>query len=93
MMVLPPHNGGIIFLSVSIDVEVKIPEMAKPNRLKELSAEHGDLEALIVPIVNEAGQGEAARRLKISTATISTFLKKQGYVQVVRYVKKESQAS
>lgn len=67
--------------------------MARKDKLKELEAVHGDLEALIVPIVNEAGQGEAARRLNTTQATISTFLKNHQYVKVIRYVKKEVQAS
>lgn len=67
--------------------------MAKRGRLKELEAVHGDLEVLIVPLVNKLGQGEAARQLNISQATISTFLKSKKYAPVVQYVKRESQAS
>lgn len=62
--------------------------MAKPNRLKELEAKHGDLEALIVPIVNKGGQSEAARLLETSQATISNFLKAKGYKAEIKYVKK-----
>lgn len=67
--------------------------MAKPNRLKELEATHGDLEALIVPIVNKAGQGEAARIFNISQATVSTYLRDKGYTPKITYVKKGQQGN
>lgn len=62
--------------------------MARKNRIKELEAEHGDLEPLIVAYVNKAGQGEAARVFETSQATVSTYLKDKGYTRVITYVKK-----
>lgn len=88
MMVLLPIVVASFFARTQSDVEVKQSDMAKKDVLKELEAKHGDLEALIVPIVNRAGQKAAADRLNISQATISTFLKSKGYVPETKYVKK-----
>jgi len=54
--------------------------MAKPGRLAELEKEKGRLDRVIPPLVNRLGVVEAARKLKISSATISTWLKDNGYV-------------
>ena|SRR6266540_2667319 len=54
--------------------------MAKPGKLKVLEAERGNLERIIPPLVNAHGVVEAARKLKLSGATISDWLKDNGYV-------------
>jgi len=47
--------------------------------LKNLERDHGNLEKVIPPLVNSVGQREAARQLKISPATVSTWLKKNKF--------------
>lgn len=53
--------------------------MATPLKLKALEAERGDLHKVIPPLVNTHGQTEAARILRISPATVSTWLKANHY--------------
>lgn len=53
----------------------------------------GKPEEVIVPLVNRIGQVAAANQLGVAPATINLWLKDNGYVKVVRYVKKESQSS
>lgn len=53
--------------------------MAKRYKLKELETKHGDLNKLIPKLVNDLTQSEAARRLETSQATISRWLKDNGY--------------
>jgi len=62
--------------------------MAKPNKLLELEKAHGDLNAVIPPLVNQHGQAEAGRRLGVSGATISNWLKFNGYTMVIQYVRR-----
>lgn len=62
--------------------------MARPNKLKELETT-ADFEGLLVKTVNNHGQVEAAKQLKVSQSSISRWLKEQGYTQVVQYVKRE----
>jgi hypothetical protein len=59
--------------------------MAKPNRLKEIEKEKGDLHKIIPKLVNEHGQYEAGRLIGVSGATIHNWLKDEGYVRIVRY--------
>lgn len=66
--------------------------MAKRFRLREIEHVHGDLHRVIVPLVNRGGQALAARELGVAQATISAWLKANGYVQVVQYVKQEKTA-
>lgn len=61
--------------------------MAKPNRLRELEAAHGNLHDVIPDLVNQKGQAGAAAALGVSGATISTWLKDNGYKQVIRYIR------
>ena len=53
--------------------------MAKPGRLAEIEKEKGRLDRVIPPLVNRVGVVETARKLKVSSATISTWLKDHGY--------------
>lgn len=61
--------------------------MAKPNRLKELESKRGNLEEVILPLVNKLGQKRAAEELGLAASTVCTWLKDNGYVQKVSYVK------
>lgn len=63
--------------------------MAKPNRLLEVEqAYNTPLDELIPPLVNALGsQKAAADALGISQATISTWLKDNGYTPKVTYIK------
>lgn len=61
--------------------------MAKPNRLREIEEQYGDLQKIIPHLVNEHGQAEAARLLDVSPSTISLWLKHNGYVLVTQYVR------
>lgn len=58
-----------------------------------LVKEKGKPEEVIVPLVNQIGQVAAAKQLGIAAATVNLWLKENGYVKEVRYVKKEGQAS
>lgn len=62
--------------------------MGKPNRLKELEAERGDLHKVIPQMVNLHGQAYAAAQLKTSVATINKWLKTNGYQLIQRYENK-----
>lgn len=65
--------------------------MAKPNRLPEVEQAHGQpLETLIPDLLAVFGTQKAvADHLGVSQATISTWLRDNGFVPVVTYVKKE----
>lgn len=67
--------------------------MAKPHRLQELEQEHGTtIERLIPDLVNSLGsQKAAADHLGISQATISTWLRDNGYSPRTIYEKQESE--
>lgn len=69
--------------------------MAKPHRLQEIEQEHGrPLEELIPDLLASLGTQKAvAYQLGVSQATVSTWLRQNGYVPVVTYVKKESEQS
>lgn len=60
--------------------------MATPNKLQALEQERGNLHDVIPALVNERGQAGAAAALGVSSATISVWLKENGYRQSVRYV-------
>lgn len=59
--------------------------MARRFKLKELEQRHGDLHNVIPALVNKKGQNGAALELGVSGATISNWLKDNGYRQVIRY--------
>jgi predicted transcriptional regulator len=60
--------------------------MARRYKLKDLERKYGDLHKIIPRLVNQRGQQEdAARALKVSQATISDWLKDNGYQLVRRY--------
>jgi len=63
--------------------------MATPYRLQQVVQEHNTpLEVLIPQMVNALGsQKDAADKLGVSQATISTWLKENGYVSKTTYVK------
>lgn len=63
--------------------------MAKPYKLRDLESQYGDLHKVIPKLVNQGGQQFAAFQLGVSISTVSTWLKDNGYIQKVEYVRKE----
>ncbi len=63
--------------------------MATPNKLGALEKQRGDLDKVIPPLVNSHGQAEAAKKLKLSPATISKWLKANNYRPHTTWVKQE----
>lgn len=61
--------------------------MAKRHKLREVARLEGDLHAVIPNLVNQGGQALAAQVLKVSQATISNWLKSNGYKKVERWEK------
>lgn len=53
--------------------------------IKKLEQERGDLHQVIPALVNRYGQVEAGRRLGVSAATISIWLRRHGYRRITRY--------
>jgi hypothetical protein len=63
--------------------------MGTPGKLAALAKEKGKpLERIIPPLVNQLGVVEAARTLKMSSATISEWLKDNGYIGNMVWAKK-----
>lgn len=66
--------------------------MAKSHRLQEVEKERGrPLEEIIPPLVNIGGQRRAADELGLSQATISNWLRDNGYKPIIQYVKIEKE--
>lgn len=65
--------------------------MAKPYRIQEVEREHNaPIEQIIPDLLNKFGTQKAvADHLGLSQATISMWLKENGYVQKVIYVRLE----
>ena len=63
--------------------------MAKRYRIPELEKEYGDLHKIIPPLVNEGGQAYAAFQLDTTQATISRWLRDNGYAPKTTYEKQE----
>ena len=63
--------------------------MARRYRIPELEKEYGDLHKIIPPLVNEGGQKYAAFQLGVSQATISEWLRDNGYTAKTTYEKQE----
>ncbi len=61
--------------------------MAKRYKLREVERLEGDLHEVIPKLVNQGGQSFAALVLKVSQATISTWLKDNGYRKIERWEK------
>jgi hypothetical protein len=61
--------------------------MATRYKLREVERLEGDLNEVIPKLVNQGGQAFAAIVLKVSQATISTWLKTNGYKKVERWEK------
>lgn len=63
--------------------------MGTPGKLAALEKERGKpLDGIIPPLVNKLGVVEAARTLKMSSATVSDWLKSHGYVSSTTWSKK-----
>ena len=65
--------------------------MAKRFRLRDAAKEHGELIKVIPSLVNQHGQAETGRILGVSPATISLWLKANGYIAKTIYIRKEKQ--
>lgn len=63
--------------------------MARPNVLKDLEGKLGQLDNIIIPLVNDKGQRGAAKELKVAESTICDWLMRNGYTRIVRYEKTE----
>lgn len=62
--------------------------MAKPHRLKSIERDRGETLDFVLPrLVNTYGQLGAGLRLGISQASVSMWLKRNGYVRVTRWEK------
>lgn len=61
--------------------------MAKRHKIPELERQHGDLHAVIPPMVNQFDQAYTANQLATSQATVSRWLKNNGYCKKVTWVK------
>jgi len=59
--------------------------MAKRYQLREIERMGGDLHKIIPLLVNQGGQKGAADTLCVTQATISRWLKMNGYRKVQRY--------
>lgn len=59
--------------------------MAERNKLVQVERERGDLHKVIPPLVNAGGQKAAAAALNVTQATISGWLRKNGYQQIVKW--------
>lgn len=61
--------------------------MAKRDALKDLEQLYGDLHEIIPSLVNQGGQTFAAFQLNTTQATISNWLKHNGYTKKTEWVK------
>lgn len=61
--------------------------MARRYRLREIENKYGDLHRVIPDLVNKQGQAETARELDVTQATISIWLKENGYKRIVQWVR------
>lgn len=60
--------------------------MAKPHQLKEVERVRGEQLSVSIPaLVNEGGQLYAALVLGVSQATVSTWLKQNGFRKVTKW--------
>lgn len=59
--------------------------MAKRFVLRDLESQYGDLHKIIPPLVNTGGQAYAANQLNTTQATISNWLRENGYFKRVTY--------
>lgn len=66
--------------------------MAAPNKLRDVEAQHGDLERVIPETVNRLGsQKAAAEALGVSESTINKWLKEHGYIVQQQVIKEEAE--
>ena len=63
--------------------------MARRNKIPELEKAHGDLNQVIPDLVNIGGQHHAAEVLGVAQATISRWLKDNGYSPKITWIKQE----
>lgn len=63
-----------------------------PYKIQQLEKEYGDLNHVIPKLVGTGGQKYAAFQLNVSGATISRWLKDNGYTKKIIWVKVEKTA-
>jgi DNA invertase Pin-like site-specific DNA recombinase len=66
--------------------------MKTPTIEKLLAKQHGDLHELIPQMVNEKGQSKTADELGVHQGWISRWLNRNGYRQVIQWVKEDGAA-
>jgi hypothetical protein len=67
--------------------------MSKTSSIERVLTEHhGNLHEVIPSLASRVGQEETARTLGVRQAWVSRWLRTHGYVQVVQYVRNESEA-
>jgi len=55
--------------------------MPRPNKIEEIAKQRGKpAELIVLPLVNNGGQSLAADKLGVSQATVSDWLRDNGYV-------------
>lgn len=65
--------------------------MSRTSTIEKLLADnHGNLHEVIPSLASRVGQEEAARALGVRQAWISRWLRLNGYVQKIQYVKSEA---
>lgn len=62
-------------------------------RVREVQKKYGDLHRVIPRLVNEQGQVNTAKLLGLSPATISKWLKDNGYIRVSQYIRRDDQSA
>lgn len=67
--------------------------MSKTSGIEQLLTQtHGNLHEVIPMLASRVGQEETARTLGVRQAWVSRWLRLNGYVQRVEYVRNESEA-
>ena len=64
--------------------------MGTKYRLKDVEKVHGKLDDLIPKLASEHGQARTAEMLNVSTSTVCKWLKENGYVQKITYIKEQA---
>lgn len=58
-------------------------------KLKIVESEKGDLHEIIPRLVNQKGQRQAGIELGLSAATINSWLKRNGYIKKIQYIRSQ----
>jgi hypothetical protein len=77
----------IFLLAIKSDPMRRTIDLAKSTIERLLEDQHGDLHEVIPALVEQHGQHKAAYLLGVHQSWISTWLRKNGYIQEVRWIK------